>query len=93
MKKDVLFTLCKAELDVNIASHCSRTWECEVGLHCSQRDTSFQAEVKEMKFPDRTTQTGQIISKYLADGVAMEDHAIHLLFSANRWECKCASMH
>lgn len=51
---------------------------------------SVQADVKEMKFPDRTTKTGQLINKYLADGMAMEDHAIHLLFSANRWESKCA---
>ena len=42
-----------------------------------------------MKFPDRSTITGRMIDGYLAQGVAMDDHAIHLLFSANRWECRC----
>jgi len=48
-----------------------------------------QAEVKQMKFPDRSSKTGKMIDAYLADGDALDDHAIHLLFSANRWECRC----
>lgn len=35
---------------------------------------------------DRTTQIGQMIDSYLKSAVRMDDHAIHLLFSANRWE-------
>jgi dTMP kinase len=35
---------------------------------------------------DRTTPIGQMIDSYLRNGAQMEDHAIHLLFSANRWE-------
>ena len=39
---------------------------------------------------DRTTPTGQIINSYLAAPSSAEnplsDHAIHLLFAANRWE-------
>ncbi|KAJ3472059.1 hypothetical protein NLG97_g11323 [Lecanicillium saksenae] len=42
--------------------------------------------VKLMRFPDRTTQIGQMIDSYLRSAVPMDDHAIHLLFSANRWE-------
>ncbi|KAJ6784416.1 hypothetical protein PWT90_10486 [Aphanocladium album] len=42
--------------------------------------------VKLMRFPDRTTQIGQMIDSYLKSAVRMDDHAIHLLFSANRWE-------
>lgn len=38
-------------------------------------------------FPDRTTRIGQLIDAYLKKGMELEDHAIHLLFSANRWEC------
>lgn len=38
------------------------------------------------KFPDRSTPMGQIINQYLTSGVALSDQAIHLLFSANRWE-------
>uniref|UniRef100_A0A0P4WLI0 Thymidylate kinase n=1 Tax=Scylla olivacea TaxID=85551 RepID=A0A0P4WLI0_SCYOL len=39
-----------------------------------------------MRFPDRTTQIGSLIDGYLSRGVNLEDHVIHLLFSANRWE-------
>ncbi|NXC26337.1 KTHY kinase, partial [Campylorhamphus procurvoides] len=38
-------------------------------------------------FPtDRTTEIGQLISSYLLREKNLEDHTIHLLFSANRWE-------
>ncbi|CAO0791833.1 unnamed protein product [Mucor circinelloides] len=39
-----------------------------------------------VKFPDRTTQTGKMIDSYLQQKSDLDDHAIHLLFSANRWE-------
>ncbi|XP_042234814.1 thymidylate kinase-like isoform X2 [Homarus americanus] len=39
-----------------------------------------------MRFPDRNTPIGVIIDKYLSCEEEMDDHAIHLLFSANRWE-------
>ncbi|TLS31271.1 hypothetical protein PpBr36_03202 [Pyricularia pennisetigena] len=42
--------------------------------------------VKVMRFPDRTTPIGQMIDGYLKSQVDMDDHVIHLLFSANRWE-------
>ena len=35
---------------------------------------------------DRSTPIGQMIDSYLKSDVTMEDHVIHLLFSANRWE-------
>ncbi|KAG6467201.1 hypothetical protein ZIOFF_074988 [Zingiber officinale] len=38
------------------------------------------------RFPDRTTAVGQMISAYLANESELDDRAIHLLFSANRWE-------
>jgi len=41
---------------------------------------------KVMKFPDDKSETGQLIRKYLKGSVDVEDHAIHLLFAANRWE-------
>ncbi|KAK2592107.1 Thymidylate kinase [Conoideocrella luteorostrata] len=43
-------------------------------------------KVKTMRFPDRSTPIGQMIDAYLKSDVQMEDHVIHLLFSANRWE-------
>ncbi|KAJ8085112.1 Thymidylate kinase [Marasmius tenuissimus] len=39
-----------------------------------------------MKFPDRTTAIGKMIDSYLRSQSELDDHAIHLLFSANRWE-------
>ncbi|XP_031253495.1 thymidylate kinase-like isoform X1 [Pistacia vera] len=38
------------------------------------------------RFPDRTTSVGQMISAYLLNQSQLDDHTIHLLFSANRWE-------
>ncbi|XP_018561864.1 thymidylate kinase isoform X2 [Anoplophora glabripennis] len=40
-----------------------------------------------LSFPDRSTQTGKLIDEYLRNKECkLNDHAIHLLFSANRWE-------
>lgn len=38
------------------------------------------------KFPDRTTVIGGMIHTYLTSRTELDDRAIHLLFSANRWE-------
>ncbi|KAB5595003.1 3-beta hydroxysteroid dehydrogenase [Ceratobasidium theobromae] len=35
---------------------------------------------------DRTTEIGKMIDSYLQSKSEIDDHAIHLLFSANRWE-------
>jgi dTMP kinase len=51
-----------------------------------QRFVEEGKKVKVMRFPDRTTPIGQMIDNYLKSNVEMEDHVIHLLFSANRWE-------
>ncbi|GJN74849.1 thymidylate kinase [Purpureocillium lilacinum] len=51
-----------------------------------QRFVEAGRPVKVMRFPDRSTPIGQMIDAYLKSDVAMEDHVIHLLFSANRWE-------
>ncbi|KAI9198101.1 hypothetical protein LWI28_010124 [Acer negundo] len=42
--------------------------------------------VELLRFPDRTTNVGQMISAYLLNQSELDDHTIHLLFSANRWE-------
>ncbi|KAJ6491576.1 thymidylate kinase [Mycena vulgaris] len=42
--------------------------------------------VKLLKFPDRTTAIGTMIDSYLRSQSELDDRAIHLLFSANRWE-------
>ncbi|KAK3707347.1 Thymidylate kinase [Vermiconidia calcicola] len=43
-------------------------------------------KVEHMQFPNRTTPIGQMINEYLTGESQQEDHVIHLLFSANRWE-------
>ena len=37
-------------------------------------------------YPDRTTTIGKMIDNYLQSKAELDDRAIHLLFSANRWE-------
>ncbi|EGC33878.1 thymidylate kinase [Dictyostelium purpureum] len=43
---------------------------------------------KSLRFPDRTTPIGQILNQYLQNSTNMDDRALHLLFSSNRWEAK-----
>ena len=38
------------------------------------------------RFPDRTTSIGSVINSYLGCKKELDDHVVHLLFSANRWE-------
>jgi dTMP kinase len=51
-------------------------------------DAHFTLQVKAelWRFPDRTTEIGQMINRYLSNGVELDDAAVHLAFSANRWE-------
>ncbi|RSL37864.1 hypothetical protein CEP53_015417, partial [Fusarium sp. AF-6] len=53
-----------------------------------QRFVEEGSKVKVMRFPDRSTPIGQMIDSYLKSDVEMDDHVIHLLFSANRWEAE-----
>lgn len=48
------------------------------------KEEGHEAEV--LQFPDRSTMIGSVINKYLEGSADLDDHAIHLLFSANRWE-------
>ena len=36
--------------------------------------------------PDRETAIGKMLNAYLTNAAEVDDRAIHLLFSANRWE-------
>lgn len=38
------------------------------------------------RFPNRNSATGRAIDAYLAGNTHLDDRAVHLLFSANRWE-------
>ena len=46
----------------------------------------YGQKVEHMRFPNRSTAIGQMISSYLSGLSQQEDHVIHMLFSANRWE-------
>ena len=45
------------------------------------------AGVRVVTFPDRTSPTGVLINGYLTDkSKTLDDHVVHLLYAANRWE-------
>jgi len=48
--------------------------------------------IEHMRFPNRSTPIGRMINSYLSGQSQQEDHVIHLLFSANRWE-SAATIH
>lgn len=49
--------------------------------------TALNIKHKLIKFPQRETEIGKLINKYLVDkSFELSDQAAHLLFSANRWE-------
>ncbi|XP_075717504.1 thymidylate kinase isoform X2 [Rhinoderma darwinii] len=48
------------------------------------KDQGYQAEG--MRFPERTTEIGRLVGSYLEKKCNIEDHTVHLLFSANRWD-------
>ncbi|XP_068136710.1 thymidylate kinase isoform X1 [Hyperolius riggenbachi] len=48
------------------------------------KERGYQAEG--LRFPERTTEIGRLVGSYLEKKSNLEDHTVHLLFSANRWE-------
>jgi dTMP kinase len=64
---------------------CGKTTQCKSLV---ERLLSAGIAATLMRFPDRATSTGVIINDYLTQSTtnAVDDRAIHLLFSANRWE-------
>ncbi|XP_055799906.1 thymidylate kinase [Salvelinus fontinalis] len=60
-----------------------KTTQCNKLVQALQ-DSGQKAEM--MKFPERSTKIGQLINSYLENKSNLEDHTVHLLFSANRWE-------
>lgn len=62
---------------------CGKTSQCG-RLHSYLEELGHAVEL--WRFPDRNTGVGQMISSYLANKSNLDDRAIHLLFSANRWE-------
>ena len=62
-----------------------KTTQCKrLVEHLKSQDTP----VEFMRFPDRTTAIGKMINSYLTGAAELDDHAVHLLFAANRWEVR-----
>jgi dTMP kinase len=62
---------------------CGKTTQCGLLL---KHLLSLSIAAVALRFPDRTTNVGQLIDGYLRSGQDIDDRAVHLLFSANRWE-------
>lgn len=62
---------------------CGKTTQCALLL---KHLLSVGIAAVAMQFPNRTTPVGQLINSYLSSSENLDDRAIHLLFSANRWE-------
>ncbi|KAH7134988.1 thymidylate kinase-domain-containing protein [Dendryphion nanum] len=60
-----------------------KSTQCELLVESLRKEG---VAVKHRRFPDRSTPIGQMINSYLSGQSEQEDHVIHLLFSANRWE-------
>lgn len=58
--------------------------------HCSllvdRIKNNFKTKTILLKYPNRESQIGKVINDFLQKKETIDDHAIHLLFSANRWE-------
>ncbi|XP_050538188.1 thymidylate kinase [Daktulosphaira vitifoliae] len=65
---------------------CDRSGKSTQCTKLVERLNSLKIPAKKISFPDRTTSIGSIIDKYLSREIDLPDRAIHLLFSANRWE-------
>jgi dTMP kinase len=65
---------------------CGKSTQCQLVLDYLQ--AALGSSVQFVKFPERTSAIGRIINEYLQCGRELSNQAIHLLFSANRWEFK-----
>jgi len=64
---------------------CGKTTQCAKLVESLGAELG-QNKVRAYRFPNRTTTIGKMINDYLANAKEIDDHTIHLLFSANRWE-------
>ena len=67
---------------------CDRSGKSTQCAKLAERLTTDGVAVHAMRFPDRTTEIGKMINSYLGLQQELDDRAVHLLFSANRWEAR-----
>lgn len=65
------------------ADRAGKSTQCQM-LVDRLNSAGIRAEL--WRFPDRTTSIGTMINSYLTNEANIDDGAVHLLFSANRWE-------
>jgi len=65
---------------------CDRSGKTTQIKRLVERLNQEGSKTKMMRFPERDTGIGSLINQYLSCTKEMDDHVIHLLFSANRWE-------
>ncbi|PIA18182.1 thymidylate kinase [Coemansia reversa NRRL 1564] len=65
---------------------CDRSGKTTQSTRLVEALNESGVKAKLVKFPDRSTAIGKMIDGYLTQKTQLDDHAIHLLFSANRWE-------
>jgi dTMP kinase len=63
---------------------CGKTTQCRKLVEALK--TRLPKDTEFMCYPNRASATGKLINEYLTQKAEMDDHAVHLLFSANRWE-------
>eukprot|EP00035_Acanthoeca_spectabilis_P015316 m.305102 g.305102 ORF g.305102 m.305102 type:complete len:256 (+) comp16340_c0_seq5:3613-4380(+) len=62
---------------------CGKSTQCK---RLVDRLCGMERKAELWRFPERNTDIGQIINSYLTKKTELSDQAIHLLYSANRWE-------
>jgi len=62
---------------------CGKSTQCRQ-LVANLTSKGIKSEL--LRYPERSTAIGKVINDYLEKKIELEDHAVHLLFSANRWE-------
>lgn len=65
---------------------CDRSGKTTQSFRLVEALNASGIKAKLLKFPNRTTAIGKTIDSYLTQKTQLGDEAIHLLFSANRWE-------
>jgi dTMP kinase len=67
---------------------CGKTTQSNILVEHLRKKAMKPDAAEFIRFPNRTSTIGQLINSYLASAQDIDDHTIHLLFSANRWEEK-----
>ena len=70
-------------ITIYIEYRCGKT--TQVGMLNDYYKSSLK-QVEQIRFPERKSAVGQLIDSYLQSTSNLNDQAIHLLFSSNRWE-------